>query len=142
MEDKTTEDTVLMEEVNFEILEGRTISNIIERAGRRELWFECDTGEIYLLYHEQDCCERVTLDEVIGDLDDIVCVPILLAELVEGDQGKRWDDAGYYGDHGSYTWTFYKLSTIKGSVTLRWLGESNGYYSERVSFVRLGGTKK
>jgi hypothetical protein len=69
--------------------------------------------------------------DVVGDLKDLIGNPILLAEeVVGGDTPEELDN----DPSESYTWTFYKLSTIRGSVTIRWLGESNGYYSESVNF--------
>jgi len=77
------------------------------------------------MYHEQDCCESVSIDDINGDLDDIMNSPILLAEEVINSGENEW---------GTETWTFYKLSTIKGTVVIKWYGESNGYYSETVYY--------
>lgn len=80
----------------------------------------------YGLYHSQDCCESVVLEDVSGDVEDLVGTPIL--EAYESSN----TDLGQCGD--SATWTFYRFVTNKGSVVLRWCGQSNGYYSERVDF--------
>lgn len=69
----------------------------------------------------------------VGDISDLIGAPIARAEVVESEGG---DPAPEYPD--SWTWTFYKLATIKGEVVMRWLGESNGYYSESVDFERTG----
>lgn len=85
-------------------------------------------NKIFKFHHIQDCCETVNIEDVCGDLEDLRNHPILLAEEVDGVAPADFD----YTYCESYTWTFYKFATIKGSVTVRWLGESNGYYSEGV----------
>jgi hypothetical protein len=83
------------------------------------------------MYHYQNCCESVQLEDVAGDIADLIGTPILKAECVSNAATSE----EVVGECG--TWTFYKLSTINGSVTLRWLGRSNGYYSEDVNFEEL-----
>lgn len=94
-----------------------------------ELIFDTLSGRQFKMFHSQDCCENVRLEDVDGDIQDLIGSPLLQAEVVSNADGPEPSDPE------SYTWTFYKLATIKGYITLRWLGESNGYYSERVSFV-------
>lgn len=87
------------------------------------------TGEKeYQFYHKQDCCENVYIEDITGDLKDLEDSPILLAEEISSEGAEDHDN------EESYTWTFYKFATVKGDVTVRWLGTSNGYYSESVSF--------
>lgn len=64
-------------------------------------------------------------------MKDLIGTPVLDAYKSSGDDGPLNE----YEE--SYTWTFYSISTIKGSVQLRWYGSSNGYYSEDVDIVRL-----
>ena len=125
---------------------GKTVISIDKKED--ELIFNCATGEKYRMYHSQECCEYVSIDDICGDLEDLIGVPILKAEeisndkfvstfenkfhKVEGDYSRRDNDGNIEPD--SYTWTFYKFATIKGYVDIRWYGESNGYYSESVDF--------
>lgn len=120
--------------VDVSVLLNRVV-NRIDYNGSDEIRFFMEDGDEYLMYHEQDCCENVRVEDVIGDLKDLEGSPILVAEEVSGETPEDFEVNEW---RESYTWTFYKFSTIKGSVTLRWLGESNGYYSERVDFVKIG----
>jgi hypothetical protein len=120
--------------VSFEVLVGKTITSIDPQMSHgeiSEIVFSTDDGQ-FLMHHEQDCCESVYLDprDVEGSWSDLIGSPVLMAEVAS--QDGEGDD-----DYGTSTWTFYKISTIKGSVFMRWIGSSNGYYSEGMSFSHI-----
>lgn len=121
-------------ERGFSILKGKTLKDI-QKGDDEFIRFMCTDGTSYQMYHVQDCCEGVYLDDVEGDLADLLGTPLLQAEEVSNDAFE--DTYKFDYEPESYTWTFYKLATIKGYVTLRWLGQSNGYYSESVSFREI-----
>lgn len=110
-------------------------------ANSGQVNFIMSDGREFKMYHSQDCCEYVRLIDVIGDPADLIGEVLVEAEEVSGQQndGPRPADDEEKPEYlDSYTWTFYKLGTRKGSVTLRWLGESNGYYGEGVDFDLKG----
>lgn len=125
-----------MKEIPFSNLLGLTLTSIDGKIGDETLTFETAEGRRFHLHYYPDCCASCSLNEVHGDFADLIGSPIVQAEEVCSGQGGG-EKPSEYAD--SWTWTFYKLSTVKGSVTLRWLGESNGYYSESVTFEELPG---
>lgn len=135
-------------ERKFNILVGQTLTKVEDRGD--EIRFTTNDGKIYRQVYYADCCAGCSVEEIHGDLQDLIGVPILMAEEVtnrEPDadiQYKRDKEKSialankeYYYEEDSETWTFYKLATIKGSVTIRWYGSSNGYYSEAPTFEEL-----
>lgn len=119
---------------------GKTIVKI--DSEKEQVVFYCSYGTSYRMFHSQDCCECVEVEDIIGDLNDLIGSPILEAEEAVGPNEYPKDyvlsasekamqvEARLMGkrdpDSESFTWTFYKLGTIKGHVTIRWYGSSNG----------------
>lgn len=113
------------EDVEIGELIGLTMKSIKQEG--HEIRFETTSGRYFIMKHEQDCCESVEIESITGDLKDLVGSPILVAEESTNHDSPK--DAAAE----SFTWTFYKLATVKGWVDIRWYGESSGYYSESVS---------
>jgi len=116
---------------------GKTLKSVtISNADSDAIYFITEEGTKYKMHHWQDCCESVTIEDVCGDLQGLIGSPILEAEEVTS--GENPTDAKVDIEYQeSFTWTFYKLGTAKGSVTIRWYGESNGWYSESVDFEEI-----
>ena len=125
----TTYNTLRGHLAEFDDMLGRVVSH-----------WDCTQDELVLHFgenqrvrfcHDQDCCESVVIEDVCGDLDDLIGTPLVEAEVVyQTDE----DPEAVPGDHAddSWTWSFYKFGTRRGSVTVRWFGTSNGFYSESV----------
>ena len=114
--------------VAVEDLKGKVLKSCKVNDDDTEIVFLTEYGEEYRMLHYQDCCESVYIESIVGSLEDLVGSPILfVAESINSG-----GDVDF-----SCTWTFYKFATIKGYVDIRWVGESNGYYSERVDFIKV-----
>ena len=112
---------------------GSTILNV-EGAEKDsdEIVFTTTNGT-FKMYHEQDCCETVTVDDIIGADKLVGSVVLDFIEKVD----YTMDAKGNYNEE-SHTWTFYTIRTSKGYTDIKWYGESNGYYSESVDFEKVG----
>ena len=118
-----------MKFVDVSILKGKILKDI-KIEGNENIFFIDEDGIEYEMFHDYDCCENVYIEDICGDINNLIGSEIIMAEEVIN---KDLSPLNEFDE--SYTWTFYKFATVKGYVTIRWYGESNGYYSERVDFV-------
>lgn len=89
-------------------------------------WTKC--GKHYRMYHEQDYCEDVYVDDIVGDLQGLLGLVI---------DASCETNKGVGTQNETYTWTFYKIQGEKENVTIRWYGTSSGYYCEEVDFQEV-----
>ena len=135
--------------------EGRILSSVVGASVISVNEGECGSDEAFLadmavlsittsageliFYHTQSCCENVYLESPGVDeiRDAIVGGTIVVCEARSSDAAGKPESCD---ENDSWTWTFYEIRTTKGDVTLRFLGVSNGYYSESVdvAFIPKG----
>ena len=109
----------------FDDLKGHHLLKVVEDD--EVLAFHLTDGRIFILHHNQDCCESVTIEDICGNLADLTGEILLASEDCSSENPKSsYDD--------DFLWTFYRIGTIHGTVVIRWYGASNGYYSVSVSF--------
>ena len=116
-------------EVTPELLIGKVFTEIEGLCqDSEEVIFKVSDTEYFKMQHYQDCCESVYVEDVVGDINNLLNTPILGYE----EKSKEDENADESG-----TFTFYTFRTIKGYVDIRWYGSSNGYYSESVDFEQF-----
>ena len=108
--------------IKIEQLKGMTITAVVYKETNESLLIHLNTHVLEMTHH-QECCESVYLADVVGSFEDLIGYPLL--EVSESIVDIATED---YSSTASY----YNFRTIKASVQLRWVGESNGYYSETV----------
>src|SRR3989344_3845723 len=130
--------------VDFGVLKNKILKDVQVNRSHKvngyetgdEIIFISSHNEKWKMFHDVDCCEEVSIEDINGNIQDLIGVPIIIAEKVtsKGNPKEKYRDPL---DTWTCTWTFYKLATVKGYVTIRWYGTSTGYYSEEVDFKKI-----
>lgn len=87
-----------------------------------------ESGREILLEHRQDCCESVGILDTNGEWKNLIGRPLLEFSHDEDD----WPEASESG-----TLTTFTFRVNDATVINRWVGESNGYYSESVDLREI-----
>ena len=128
-----------MEIKNYNEVIGEVVKEVYVGEYETSLLLEFESGNGLLLTHYQDCCEYVAIDDIVGGkLEDLKGQKILkFEEVINIDLDEKPKNLDIDEEIYSSTWTFYKISTFKDDITIRWFGTSNGWYSEKVDVVHI-----
>lgn len=100
------------------------------------------SGDVWRLEHDQDCCEGVRVIRSVCSMDCMTeGYPVVSATIrAWSDDVPSVEELGFVpspkfvsGLTESFTLTRLLIQTENGSLDVVWLGESNGYYNEGIS---------
>ncbi len=110
---------------------GEVLTHIDTNESNDEILLTTRSGKTIKIFHQQDCCENVRIEGTDGNWHDIVGKVIIEASKSEFDECEpkpsEWAE--------SWTRTELKFRSDAATVISRWIGESNGYYSEGVDIA-------
>lgn len=120
--------------MEFKDLIGETLEYVDQDPELNEILLTTKSGRRIMIYHEQNCCERVRIVDTAGNWHDLIGKVIVeVDELVEDKSYSLGDEP----DDVSATQTILTFRVDDATIISRWIGESNGYYSETVDIKEL-----
>jgi len=115
-------------------LVGETLAFIDADDKGEEVMLTTQSGRRIRIYHMQDCCEYVRVEDTQGNWHDLVGKVITEATKGVNPEG---DPTPGCPDSGTRTTLTFRVDDA--TVISKWIGESNGYYSESVDIEELSG---
>ena len=112
-------------------LVGEVLTHIDVDGESNEILLTTESGRRYKIWHDQDCCESVEIAGCDGAFATLIGRKII--DVTHDEDSRNTED-------GSQTKTAITFRTSKSIVISRWIGYSNGYYSESVDITEI--TKK
>jgi hypothetical protein len=116
--------------VEFSDLVGEVLDAVDIDREENHILLTTRSGRKFLVYHEQDCCETVAISGQDGSFDKLIGKPIVEARDFAVDTTEE-------GIDDSQTTTTLVFRVDDQTVISRWIGDSNGYYSESVDIAEL-----
>lgn len=115
-------------------LVGEVLTHIDIDPEHHEILLTTESGRVVKLYHSQDCCESVTIVGTDGEWRALIGKPLIEATKEAVKQGDPPPESEY---PDSWTRTNFVFRVTDATVISRWIGESNGYYSESVDIADI-----
>lgn len=104
----------------------------IDTDGKGEIMLTTESGRKIRIYHEQDCCESVRIEDTEGNWHNLIGKVIVEVNYDIDPSGAPMPE---YPD--SWTRTNLTFKVNDATVISKWIGESNGYYSESVDIEEI-----